>query len=479
MSLTLVQNTFSLTIASVGQKVIAFVYFLFLARVMMPQQTGIYFLAVSVAMICSVVSDFGMTPVAIREIAKKPERTKTIIRQLLAIKIPLLCLGYVSSVLLSFVLGLQTEVRSLVFLTGLVLVLDSLHLLFYGVLRGQHRLRLESMGMFVGQILTATVGGFVLLFFPSLQLLALALLCGTLFNVFLSGTNLFRQFGATVFLPIWHWSSMKPFLRAALPFALAAIFVKVYSYVDSVLISKFLDTAAVGLYSLAYKFTYAFQFLPLAFIAALYPRFSALVEKDPDGLKKLFDRALWYMLILATPIVFGLSLLADQVVLLAGDGYRAAAPVLAMLVFVLLPIFLDFPIGSLLNASGRQSTKTAIMGLTMIVNVILNIFLIPQIGIMGSAYAALVSFTMMFFLGLVCVPKIIHGYRFHLLLVRLLQAGFCGILLFASGWLLRPFVQWILLIPLCGFVYLLALFLTGLVKREDVLMIKSVFDKRL
>src|SRR3989338_2433164 len=291
MSSKLAQNTFSLTIAMIGQKIIAFVYFLFLARVMMPEQTGLYFLAVSIAMICSVVSDFGITPVVVREIAKTPQNTKSIIRHLLAIKIPLLLLGYVSSLFLSYQLGYQKEVTDLVFITGLVLVLDSVHLFFYGVLRGQHRLSLESFGMFFGQLVTAFIGGMVLWLFPSIHLLAFALLGGSLLNIFLSAKNLTRQFGLSLFIPIWNWHFVKPFLHAALPFALAAIFVKVYSYVDTVLISKFLDTTAVGLYSIAYKFTYAFQFLPLAFIAALYPRFSALMRENSEKRRSFVSQA--------------------------------------------------------------------------------------------------------------------------------------------------------------------------------------------
>jgi O-antigen/teichoic acid export membrane protein len=257
----------------------------------------------------------------------------------------------------------------------------------------------------------------------------------------------------------------------ALPFALAAIFVKVYSYVDTLFISKLLDTTAVGLYSIAYKFTYAFQFLPLAFIAALYPSFSSAVVHDTQRLPHLFGRAMWYMMIISTPLVLGIWLIADEAVLLAGDSYASAAPILSVLIFVLIPIFLDFPIGALLNASNRP-TKTTIMGVTMIINIVLNALLIPWTGIIGAAIAALMSFLFMFGAGLFFVPRLIPQFRFSLLLRDLLLIAVSGTFMLIVGIISKPIIGWIGVIPLCAVVYLLILFVTRVLTINDLRSLK-------
>ena len=153
---------------------------------------------------------------------------------------------------------------------------------------------------------------------------------------------------------------------------------------------QFLDTEAVAPIS---PINIPQQFLPLAFAAALYPTFSSQMAGDQTALKQTFDSSIWYMLILSVPIAFGLWAVAPEAVQLAGSEYAASAIVLQSLVFVLIPIFLDFPVGSLLNAADRQSTKTWLMGITMVINIILNALFIPQFGIVGAAYAALVSFS--------------------------------------------------------------------------------------
>ncbi len=473
----LAKNTFYLTLASVGQKVIAFVYFLFLARVMMPDLTGQYFLAVSITVIFTVVADMGITPVVIREIAKTPERAKEHLQHAVALKIPLILMAMVGATLTGAALGYDVSLQRLIMFASLILGLDAIHLLFYGVLRGYQALKYESIGIFLGMATTGTLGGLVLWLSPSLPFLIAALLMGSVVNVMVSGTKIVRLLGWGALRPRWRRSELLWIMRTALPFALASIFVKVYSYIDTIFISKFLDTTAVGIYSIAYKFTYAFQFLPLAFVAALYPGMSAVVGKDPAALKRIFNKAIWYMALLSAPIVFGLWAVAPEVVLLAGAEYATSAIVLQTLVFVLLPIFLDFPIGSLLNAADRQITKTAIMGVTMVINVSLNWMLIPQIGVLGAAYAALASFIFMFLAGLYFVRSIIPTFSLRAFLGPVSLIYLSGGIMTIAVVLLKPIVGWMAVIPIGAIVYIAALWLTQSVGKEDFVQIKALFKR--
>lgn len=474
MTNILAKNTLSLTLASVGQKLIAFVYFLFLARIMMPENTGTYFLATSFVMIFSVVADFGLTSVVIREIAKSPEHTITYVKKVLGIKIPFIILALISLVTVPIMIGYDANLRFLILLTSLILIFDSLHLFYYGVLRGYQMLKFEALGMLSAQIVTGIVGVVILIYKPSVPLLILALTLGSAANLFISIKNVSNLLGNSVFVPMWDFKFIMKIFKIAIPFALAAVFVKVYSYIDSIFISKLMDTAALGIYSIAYKFTYAFQFIPLAFIAALYPGLSAVVGKNPVQLKKMFDRAMWYMMVIVTPIVLGIWLIAPNVVLLAGDEYVSAAPILQLLILVLIPIFLDFPIGSLLNAANRQTTKTIIMGITMVINVVLNAVLIPVLGLNGAVYAALFSFSFMFIAGLFYIPQVIKDYSFKKLLLTLTKVSASGLFMLLFAIYVKDLVGWIALIPISAVVYGVSLIITGVVTKQDISKVKSL-----
>lgn len=420
------KNTLYLTAASIGQKALSFFYFLLIARVMQPEATGSYFLALSVVTIALTTADFGINNVLIREIAKDDVHKEEVVKKALGVKVFTVLIGAALAVVLAHAFGYSAQTIQLVWLAMVVLGLDTGSQALYSVLRGLRKLQYEAIGLCIGMTMTLAVGAGVLLSEPSLPGLIVALMAGSLFNVIYAAVQVARVLGKTALVPSFDGVHARALLKESWPFLLAGLFVKAYGSIDVQFLNVFLGEAAVGLYSVAYKYTYAFQFLPLAFVAALYPGMSARVGKDPEGLERLFDRALWYMLLLSVPLACGLWAISPHAVALVGSAYADAAPILAVLGFALIPSFLDFPLGSLLNASGRQRTKTAIFGVTMVINGVLNVLLIPPFGMMGAVWASLISLSALVVMGALAVKQLMpqfHWKPIWLMSIRFSVAG--------------------------------------------------------
>ncbi len=464
----LARNTAFLTVASIGQKLIAFVYFALIARIVGVEWTGKYFLALSITTMIGVVADFGLTPVLVRETAKRPEDQQSILSHVLGLKLGLSALAATLVVIASYALGYDELTRSLMYVAIGVMILDSLHLTYYGVFRGRHTLGVESIGIFVGQFVTLVIGATSLLIAPNLVMLIMALLGGSLWNVVFSSARL-RSVGLKPFRIRMKLAWTRKLLKMALPFALAAIFVKIYSTTDSILLEHFMGSESVGWYSIAYKLTYAFQFVPMAFVAALYPTLSKLIaEKKTVELEETFNKAMWYMMLVAVPIVLGIFAVAGEVIpLIYGLDYMNSVLPLQLLIFVLIFIFLDFPIGALLNADDRQSTKTAIMGGTMVINITANYILIPVHGVLGASMAAFVSFVFLFLTGMVAVRKSLR-YDLAKLLRSWLPIVISGILMLLVVLGLRPYVHVVIEVAVGGFAYISGLFILRVVEFDKI-----------
>lgn len=459
---SLAKNTALLTGASILQKAVAFIYFALIARMVGVESTGMYFLALALVTTVAVFGDFGLTSVLIRDVAREHGRAKEFLKRMIGIKLLVIPVAVVMAIVLPMALGYSSESTFLIRCAIPIMLADTLSLTFYGVLRGMQELRYESLGIFVGQSLTTIIGAVVLFGIgPSLPGLIVALIIGSTWNMIFSTFQLWRRFGVDAFVP--SWEAMMPILRAAFPFFLAAVFVKIYSYVDSFTLKAVIGDSAVGLYSVAYKLTYAFQFLPLAFVGALYPKLASQ-SKDPIALKKTFLDAQWYLAMLVAPIVFGIAALAPQIIsLVYGSEYTDSVLPLTVLVFVLIPIFADFPIGSMLNSTGRQSTKTAIMGVTMVVNIAANFLLIPKLGVVGASIAGLLSFVTMFGLGAFFVQRQLHiaPREWFDAVGKFLIAGICmGVVVFVLKPLMPVIavvhgapIGWILTVPIGAAVF--------------------------
>lgn len=471
--MSVARNTFYLTAASVAQKVIAFVYFTVLANYLGSTQTGEYFLALSLIVMFSVFADWGVTSVIIRDIATQSERAAQTLREAIGLKIPLTIFSMLAVVGFSSLLNYDVQIIQLVALATPILAADGISTLFYGVLRGQQNLRYEAVGIFIGQLASATLGTVVLFVNPRLDLLILTLLVGSLWNACFAGVHVARRLGPRALIPHWSLKASKVLLRTSMAFGLAGLFVKIYSSIDSILLSLYEGKEAVGIYAVAYKLTYAFQFLPMAFVGAIYPAMSSSFQRDKERLRQLFDHSVWYMAVLAVPITFGIASTASVLIpLFYPNGYGEAVAALEILVFVLLFIFLDFPVGSLLNAAHKQGIKTAVMGLTMVVNTVLNVILIPRFGVVGACWAAVASFVVLFFVSFWFVRRIIP-YGLRELLHRMVPIVLAGIIMSFVVLVLKSYLHLFLLMPIGAAAYVLALFVLRGVRLEELRRLKQ------
>ncbi len=392
------KNAAWLVLATTAQKVVAFVAFIVVAHLIGREQTGAYFYAVSITSIFVTFADLGMTPVVIRSISGQRENGERLLGATLRAKILLVPLAILAAFVYTIVFGANPVILTTMAIACLVMSADTLSLALYGALRGRQNLKPEAMGMFVGQILTAaaSITAAWLGFGP--VGLAVALLLGSSWNVVWSLWQL-KRFDLRPLRP--QRIDFITLAKEGWPFALAGIAVKVYSYIDSSFLQRFYGSGEVGLYAVAYKLTYALQFLPLTFTAALYPALaSAFAKGEEEDIRRTFVGSLRLMAAVSFPLAAGLSALAPRLIpLLYGKDFLGAIPALQALPWVLIPIFLDFPVGSLLNATHRAHLKTTAMVATMFLNALLNAILVPRYASLGACMSALIGFWMLYLIG--------------------------------------------------------------------------------
>lgn len=414
--------------ATAGQKVIAFASFIFVARLSGTEITGAYFYAISITSIFVTFADLGMTPVVIRAIAGKTEEGARLLGAAIRAKMYLAPAAALAAMGYALLGGADATILLTVAVACLVMTADTIHLVLYGALRGRQNLKPEAIGMFVGQLLTATTAIAAAWYKTGPIGLAVSLLIASGWNVVWSLIQI-RKSGFHALTP--HPSDIRLLIREALPFGIAGISVKVYSYVDTLFIKMYHGFDAVGAYAVAYKLTYALQFLPLTFVAALYPALAAaFANKEHDQLRNTFIGSLRLMAAMGFALSAGLSALAPRIIpFVYGQEFIAAVPAFRILPWVLLPIFLDFPIGSLLNATRRAHLKTTAMVITMVINIALNAVLVPVWGPVGAAWAGVISFWILFIIGV--------GFTAE-------QAGGWGRMLWLTGrGLIAAAVSWI------------------------------------
>jgi O-antigen/teichoic acid export membrane protein len=154
---------------------------------------------------------------------------------------------------------------------------------------------------------------------------------------------------------------------------------------------------AVGAYGAAWRLLELSLILPQSVCLALYPQLAAAAD-DTARLAGLGRAALRVLLAGSVPLAVGLTMLAPQVMaVLYGPEFTAAAPTLAVLVWTLIPYLWVRLHAYVLVAADRQRVDLALNVAMTVVNIGLNLVLIPIDGHRGAAIATLV--TMLVYVG--------------------------------------------------------------------------------
>ncbi len=467
-SFTITQNTSFLTAASVLQKVISFVYFTIIARIIGVENTGVYFFAITFTTIFTVVADFGMGPVLTREVARYPDKSEQYLHTAFWAKVMFGMVSYGLVIFFINILDYPYLTKLLVSISGVTMFFDNLHAAFYSIFRARKNLIYESIGIVASQAITLVVGSVALFNGWPLYWLILAYTIPAFLNFIFSAFFLKKIYGL-VYRWSFNFNIFKMFLGFALPFALAGIIGRLYSYSDSLLMSKMLSAQELGWWSVPYKITFAFQFIPMALSASVYPVMSGLFLTQKDKIGDLFLKSWRYLFTIVFPISFGLMALATPIIIkLYKSQFAPAIPVLRILLISLIFGYLSFITGATLNASNRQKTQTFLLAFALVVNIFLNLLLLPKIGIIGAAYAALLSNIILSIGGFWFCRNIIL-IDFAMLFKYFNQTFWPAVLMAILAFYLSTKISFLIIIPLAAIIYGLLLFIFGGIDRELIL----------
>ncbi len=469
------QNTTYLTIASIIQKIISFAYFAFLARSLGEVSLGKYTFALTFTSIFSIFMDFGLGPLFTREIAKNSDRLQHFFRRLVATKLALIT---VSLLALFGTIGIMFTVTDRVDTTDVLLVsigafiilIDTITFTFFTVLRAQKQMIWEAMGIVLYQTIIVTVGYVILTNGYPLPFVLGALVVASSIQCVYMGIVVRRQTGISM-LPEWNRSELLRLVRLAAPFAVAGIIFRINGSIDTILLKLLAGDSYAGWYALAFKLTFALTVLPGAFATSYFPAMSQFVKEKSTMLASTFEAGWTYMLILALPICAGVAVLGDDIILAVwGTAWEASIEPLWILLFALPFVFLNYPIGNLLNAADKQTLNMVNMGIALVLNVVLNVVLIPYYTFNGAALAAVASGVLLVVLGLPWVHRI-SGFEWQTIFSRTVKCILASAMMAFILYFIQESFPLTVTILIGGVIFICALFAVGTIRTEELVRV--------
>ena len=363
----------------------------FMTRLLGAASYGSYALLISFGTIVQLVADGGLYLTLTRRLAEEPRRHTELLSHALSLRLLLLAAAFAGGFVVMRVIPSLSNLTGAFLLIALGLVAQSMSQLFMGVFQHAGQMWPATIGDLVGRL--SQLGAIVLLALASVTLEGMALAFAIGAGVALAVHQILLPYQARRWHLVARWSAWRELLATSWPLGALLLLSAIYFRVDTVILSLYRDASEVGYYGLAYRIIESALFFPAMLGGLLLPRLS---EHLSAGAKQRAAQVLGEGVTLALMVAgVGAAIVgifpAQIIALLSGTDFAPAAPLLQLLAPALIILFAGNIFGFALVALKRQLALLKLYAALVLVNIALNLWLIPQYGAVAAAMTTLIT----------------------------------------------------------------------------------------
>ena len=466
---SLLKNTAARTAAVLINRIGAAVFWLVVARELGATSLGVLAFAISLFSFFYTLSTLGLGAVMVRDVARQRSAASDYFGHALL-------LGIITS--LAAVLGLMATVyivkpaADTVFASLLVALAIFPALVFYwskSLLTAVEKMEYISLAQTLENIFKIVFGIGAIWLGADIRTVVIMWVAS---KFLLGGTGFFLAV-RTVAWPRLKWQSpiIRYFIRLAPSFSLITLFNSLFWAVTVVLLTHFTGEKQTGLFSAAYKLVDVCVAMALAYGQAVFPIASRHIKDQVHKVQSLYSHSLKYISLATLAVAAGTSVIAPQIIqFVYGREMFGAVPLLRLLIWMVVPFSLVPMLASSLVSHDLQSRDLRANIIAAISVIAFNLIFIPVYGAFGAAISLLLACIVFMGVELFFVNRKLFSIPFPMELVKVIP----GLLLMAGAIYYCRHVHVLLTVWIGALVYAIYLWISGIVNKQDILIMKKV-----
>lgn len=391
-------NTGYLFIEKIARTIVTLTIWAFVIRYLGPKQFGLFSYALSFVFLFNILSDLGLDSVVIRELVKDTEQKETILGSVFLLK-------FIGAAIAIFTIIVVTRILSIEYYTKIIIIVMSMRMIFraFNNIDFYFQSRILSKYTVYSQVIALVITSILCLAFIQLRKPLIYFACVVVVESAIISTGLVISYifgGQKIFSWRFNLVTMQKLLKDSWPVIFSGLAISVYMRIDQIMIKQMLGMEWTGYYSAAVRVSEVFYFVPIVIAGSLFP---AIVNAKAKSETLYYNRlqALFIMLSwTALAISLCISMLAFPLIqVLFGQKYLRSAGVLSIHVWAGIFVFLGVAGGKWAINENLQFFIMIYAVLGAIVNIILNLILLPIFSIRGAAFATIISYFIAAVLG--------------------------------------------------------------------------------
>ncbi len=363
---------------------------IWVARYLGPEQFGIFSYAIAFTSLFNSIAKLGLDGIVVRDLVKEAENRDIYLGTAFWLKLlgALLMLGIVAIAMQLTSSDPLTNLYILIIASGAIFQsFEVVDFYFQSKVLSKFVSICKMAQLFISSLLKLyfIYTGAELIYFVLVTLLDQVTLALSLYIAYR-----FQELGS--FYGHFNKAIAKQLLKDSWPLIFSGLVIMIYMRIDQIMIKEMLGERDVGLFSAAVRLSEVWYFIPVIISTSLFPSIvnaKKISDKLYDTrLRRLYTFMIWLAIMIALPMTFLSNWL---VTLLYGEAYREAGQILMIHIWAGVFVFMGVASSKWFISEGLQRHLTINTVAGAIMNILLNIFLIPKYGIYGAAIATVMS----------------------------------------------------------------------------------------
>lgn len=455
-------NTAILASGEIVGRLAWFAVFIGLARVHGEAEVGVFVFAAAFSQIAILLMDLGLDRFLIRSVAGDSESRHRLTSDVLGIKLTVAIPLVLAATAVVAALEPSETTRTTVFVLASAFAIESIGRTLVSLLVAFERGGAIALSVLTHRLLAALLGVAFLALGRGVIAIGIAYLIGAAAGLAIAWLFVRREGGFMWSLAPGRWLALA---RASVPFAADDAFTVLLFKVDAVILALMTTEIAVGNYGAAYRVFEATLVIPYALVRAFSAMYVYLGPDSNPTIHDAFSRSIKLAVATLLPVAVAFGVLAEPLATTVfGAEFEGAAEPLRILAPAIVMLGIVSLAGVLITSRLDPRLMMWTSGGIALLNIALNVVLIPPLGATGAAIAMLASEALFTAAVLVIASRSVAGIEWQRTLIGPLSAAalMAGAMLGAPGSLWVP-------IAIGSVAYVLALLvIERLVNPQDV-----------
>ncbi len=388
----ILSNTGYLAGEKVFNMILSLLVGIWVARYLGPEDYGLWQYASSLVGLVTALATLGTTQIVIRDLVNEPKENEgSILGTSFLLMIVAGSITAIAIIGIGFWFNDESVTRWLIVISSVNLILISFNAFDYWF---QSKV-LSKYSVFArtgANLMASVLKVLFIILTLSVIYFALAVIIGAVVKIIIWLYS-YKKENRNIYSWNFDANYAKEILKDSWPLIISGLSVAIYMKIDQVMLKSMVDASAVGNYAVAVKISELWYFIPIAIASSVYPTIikskKENIEKYYKRLQYLYDMMAGMAVVIAVPMTF---LSNPLIKVLFGPDYSMAGGVLAIHIWAGIFVFLGVARSKWIINENYQFYGMIFTISGAISNVILNIWLIPLLGIIGAAWATVISY---------------------------------------------------------------------------------------